>query len=276
MAQSVKDRLRALRLFARRRFGQNFLNDASDLRFIAQATGLQKGESVFEIGPGLGALTEPLLDQGLHVIAVEKDRSLARYLQECFKGRALQVFAEDVLTFDPSCVASAQKPITVAGNIPYNITSPILFWLIEHRLLVQQAVLTVQWEVAQRLAGKPGHEAWGALSVSVQAYAEVELLRRIPKSHFYPSPNVDSAVVRLRFLETPRFRPEHRERFHELVARAFQKRRKTLLNALEDDRRNRGKERLSEAFRQLAIDPKRRPETLSVSEWVSLAACLSK
>ena len=271
-ARSVLDRLR---LSAKKRFGQNFLNDADDLDFIADALGLRENETVLEIGPGLGALTEALLKKKLHVAAVEKDLSMVRHLQQQFQGLTLRVFPGDILKFNLRDL-SPEEPNAAVGNIPYNITSPILFWLVEHRAVLRRAVLTVQWEVAQRLAGKPGHEGWGALSVSLQAYAEVRLLRRIPKSHFYPAPKVDSAVVRLDFLPKPRFEEAHRGIFHEIVARAFQKRRKMLLNALENERAGHDKQALSDAFECASIDPKRRPETLSVSEWVSLAACLSK
>jgi len=248
----------------------------SDLRFIADALDSRPGETVLEIGPGLGALTKVLLEKDLKVLAVEKDRSLAAYLSENFPGSSLQVLSRDILEFDPASEAALKAPAVVAGNIPYNITSPILFWLIEHRRFFRRAVLTMQKEVAERLTGKPGTKVWGALSVSVQAYADIVFLKKISKGNFYPVPKVDSAVVRLDFLEKPRYPERLGELFHETVARAFQKRRKTLLNALEDPRKGLPKERLKTVLQDTGIDSRRRPETLSVAEWISLTARLSK
>jgi 16S rRNA (adenine1518-N6/adenine1519-N6)-dimethyltransferase len=271
----AKSDLSRLRLSARKSFGQNFLENAADLHAIAGALEAGSGQTVLEIGPGLGALTGILLEKGMRVTAVEKDRSLAAHLNSHFKEAPLRVICADILKFDPRD-AGFGAPVPVAGNIPYNITSPILFWLVDHRASFTRAVLTVQWEVAQRLTGKPGNKVWGALSVSVQAYAEAKLLKKVPRGHFYPAPNVDSAVVVLDFLPKPRYREGQGGLFHELVARAFQKRRKTLLNALEDAAQARPKEALTPAFARLGIDAKRRPETLSVQEWADLADCLSK
>ena len=272
----AKTTLEELRLVAKKRFGQHFMTSEEDLRFIAESLGAKAGETVLEIGPGLGALTAALLEKGLFVKAVEKDNSLAEHLKSFFKDAALEIFGKDILSFDLARDLGLSSPVSVAGNIPYNITSPILFWLVEQRALVKTAVLTTQYEVAERVCGKPGHEGWGAVSVSLQAYAEVTFLRKIPRSHFYPAPKVDSAVLRLDFLPKPRFEAADKDLFHEIVSRAFQKRRKTLLNALENEGRGHGKERLGKVFSASDIDPKRRPETLSVSEWVLLAHHLPK
>ena len=245
-----------------------------DLRFIAQSVSAQAGERVLEIGPGLGALTSALLEIGLQVAAVEKDRALAAHLEKQFSGAPLEILCRDILTVDLARDLGVTSPIAVSGNIPYNITSPILFWLVEQRARVKSAVLTTQLEVAQRVAGKPGHEGWGAVSVSLGAYADVHFLRKIPSSHFYPPPKVDSAVIRVDFLPKPRYDADCRELFHALVARAFRKRRKTLLNALEEEKTGHTKARLSEAFSGAGIDPKRRPETLEIAEWVLLARLL--
>lgn len=273
---NAKRTLEALHLAAKKRFGQNFMNDEGDLRFIADSLGACAGEAVLEIGPGLGALTAALLEKGLQVKAVEKDHSLADHLKIFFKDSSLEVFCRDILAFDLAGDLKRVSPIAVCGNIPYNITSPILSWLVEHRAFVKSAVLTMQYEVAERLTGKPGHKAWGAVSVSLQAYADVTFLRKIPRSHFFPAPKVDSGVVRLDFLPHPRFETGDKDIFHEIVSRAFQKRRKTLLNALENEAKGHGKAKLGQVFSVLGIDPKRRSEMLSVSEWVLLAHHLSK
>jgi len=252
------------------------MTSEADLLFIADALEAKAGDVVLEIGPGLGALTLALLEKGLHVKSVEKDHALAEHLKVFFKDAALEVFCQDILAFDLARDLPMVPRLPVAGNIPYNITSPILFWLVAQRSRVKHAVLTVQYEVAERVTGKPGHKAWGAVSVSLQAYANVTFLRKIPKEHFYPSPKVDSAVLRLDFLPEPRYDAGQGVLFHKIVAGAFQKRRKTLLNALENESEGRGKDRLQEVFSASGIDPKRRPETLAVSEWVLLARHLSK
>ena len=250
----AKTTLRSLDLRAKKNFGQNFMTRESDLRFIADALDPRPDETVLEIGPGLGALTGALLDKKLKVLAVEKDRSLAAYLLEHFRGRPLEVLSRDILDFDPSDLPSGKVPTVVVGNIPYNITSPILFWLIDHRRFFRRAVFTMQKEVAERLTGKPGTKVWGALSVSVQAYADVVFLKQIPKANFYPAPRVDSAVVRIDLLKAPRYPEGAGKLFHRIVAGAFQKRRKTLLNALEDLEEGRSKERLKDIF-ELMISP---------------------
>lgn len=272
----VKALLARLGGFAKKRFGQNFLTDDADLLFIAEAVRAQAGETVLEIGPGLGALTEALLARGFEVVAVEKDRTLVTHLQEYLKDRPLRVYSADILAFDPVRDGGIQGPFCVAGNIPYNITSPILSWLVAQRARVREAVLMVQSEVAERLTGKPGHENWGAVSVSLGAYADITWLRKVPRQHFYPAPKVDSAVIRLEFLPEPRVPEKDRALFHTIVARAFQKRRKTLLNALEDPFAGRDKASLSRVLEACPIDPKRRPETLTVADWVLLARQLGK
>jgi 16S rRNA (adenine1518-N6/adenine1519-N6)-dimethyltransferase len=270
----AKETLHKLGLTAKKRLGQNFLTNEDDLRFIAESSSAVPGERVIEIGPGLGALTAFLLEKGFAVSAVEKDYSLVTHLNSQFKGLPLEVFCLDVLKFDIHQALKIEKPLTVFGNIPYNITSPIVFWLVEQRAFVKSAVLMTQKEVAERLAGTPGHEGWGAVSVSLQAYANVRMLRTVPKGHFFPAPKVDSAVIRLDFLPHPRFEPPDRETFHRIVAKAFQKRRKTLLNALEDEAGGLARETLSQTFLSIDLDPKRRPETLSVADWVLLARAL--
>ena len=246
-----------------------------DLDSIASALSLQPSETVLEIGPGTGMLTKKLITRGCRVVAVEKDLDLVDHLRKSFWQPNLEVMPGDILRFDIATALRAESPIKVVGNIPYNITTPILEWLIDQKRSVSEAVLTVQWEVAQRLAAKPGKKDWGSLSVFLQLYADVELLRKIDKSHFRPVPQVDSAVIRLRFLKEPRFALTSEDHFFSLVRRAFQKRRKTILNALAD----KGSEDLSKtvllaAFSKLGIDLQRRPETLTLQEWADLSESL--
>lgn len=260
--QEVKNALRTLGLRPRKRLAQHFMVNEKALSLIVSALEIKEGEMVLEIGPGLGFLTRRLLAGGAKVLAVEKDWLLAEYLSSDF-----QVIQKDILKLDLSKDLNWVEPVKVAGNIPYNITSPILEWLIGQRRLVSAAVLTVQKEVAERLTAAPGTKAWGPLSVFVQFHSRVSLVGKIGKADFYPPPKVDSAVVKIAFEREPRFNV-NADAFFPLVRSAFQKRRKTLLNALASEALP--KPLLLAAFGKAGIDPIRRPETLSIQEWVTL------
>ncbi len=275
LVEKTKTALKNLHILPRKGLGQNFMVSSQELSFISDALSLKEGEKVLEIGPGLGFLTRALLERGAHVIAVEKDRLLARRLSAEFPASALQVVEKDILKYGLAEDLGLREPIKVAGNIPYNITSPILEWLIDQRHLVSQVVLTTQWEVAQRLTAHPGTKIWGALSIFVQVYAQVSILKKISKANFFPVPKVDSAVVNLNFAKEPLFVIPNEEHFFFLVRRAFQKRRKTILNALaDDDLKALAKEPLTLALQKAGINPIRRPETLSIPEWAHLSQLL--
>ncbi len=267
----TREDLRRLGASPKKKLGQNFMTGKEELASIAAALRISPGEDVVEIGPGLGALTEALLETGARVTAVEKDAPLAKALCSRWKERPFRVLQKDILKFRLS--EEFSRPVKVAGNIPYNITSPILEWLIEEKPLVSEAVLTVQWEVARRLAAKPGGKEWGSLSFFVQYHADVELLRKIDKSRFYPVPKVDSGVVHLRFRTEPRFPAADEAHLFRCVRKAFQKRRKTLLNALWDDAMP-SREALAGALETVSIDPRRRAETLTLAEWAKLSDSL--
>ncbi len=273
--KSAKSRLRGLDAFPKKKLGQNFMTSERDLVFIAGALSIRPHETVLEIGPGLGALTEALLASGAEVIAVEKDAALAADLRSRSEGHTLKIIQKDILRLDLADERPEKKPLKVAGNIPYNITSPILEWLISQRARVSEAVLTVQWEVARRLTAKPGNKNWGSLSFFLQFYADVELLGKIDKSHFYPVPKVDSGIVRIRFLGHGRFPVSDEEALFRCVRRTFQKRRKTLLNALlSSEPGASSKEALAQVLAKLSVDPRRRAETLSILEWTKLSEAL--
>ncbi len=269
---SARKDLRRLCTFPKKKLGQNFLQNKADLEVIAAALHIHAGEQVLEIGPGLGALTEVLLGLGASVIGVEKDRAMVFHLKQKYPSHPLSILESDILTIRIPEDVPLNAPLKVVGNIPYNITSPIIFWLIDQHPHVSEAVLTVQKEVAERLCATPGGKIWGALSVMVQAQADVEIIRKIPRAHFYPAPNVDSAVIHLRMLDKPRFAPATRKAFSYWVSRAFQKRRKMLPNSIENEELGWTKEKIGLGLSKLGIDPKRRPETLSVVEWSRLAS----
>ncbi len=278
LAAEAKAALRRLDVAPQRRRGQNFMVREDTLDAVAGALEIAPGEAVLEIGPGLGFLTRRLVAAGAKVTAVEKDRVMARHLRAMFPPGSLELIEKDFLDLDPERDLGPDPPRKIVGNIPYNITSPILEWVIRHRARLSAVALTTQWEVAQRLAASPGGKDWGALSVFVQFHCEVRVLRKIGREAFYPVPGVDSALIRLDLLPAPRHAPGDEGLFFRLVRAAFQKRRKTLLNALAapEGRDCLSKSRLLEVFAATRIDPRRRPETLSLAEWASLSDSLSK
>ena len=262
LVREAKSSLARLGASPRKRLGQNFMVDEETLSFIADSLSLKEGETVLEIGAGLGFLTRRLAETGARVAAVEKDKAYAGYLRNFFKDRPVEIFQKDILDTDLKRDLNAEAPLKVAGNIPYNITSLILEWLIGQRALVSEAVLTVQWEVGERLRAVPGGKSWGPLSIFVQVYSDVSLLKKIGRRSFYPAPEVDSSLLKFRFPEAPAVPPETEKIFFYLVRKAFQKRRKTLRNALVE---------VSEAFSSAGISGQRRPETLSIAEWAGLS-----
>jgi 16S rRNA (adenine1518-N6/adenine1519-N6)-dimethyltransferase len=271
LIEETKVFLNQIHASTRKKLGQNFMISESELSFIADATNLKAGESILEIGPGLGFLTRALIRRRMKVLAVEKDRLYAKFLQDYFKNESFQILERDILEIDLRKDFHLTSPIQVIGNIPYNITGPILEWLISQRKLISQAILATQLEVGQRLTASPGTKAWGSLSLFLQVYADVSLIKKINRANFYPSPQVDSAVIEIRFLEKPRVKIRDEQKFFKLVRRAFQKRRKTLLNALVDENfENYSKPSLVQTLKKVSIDPMRRAETLTLEDWARL------
>lgn len=278
LAADVRTALAGLGVRPAKRRGQNFMVSEPDLAAIAAAVEAGPGDVVIEIGPGLGFLTRHLLRSGAHVVAVEKDFVMARYVQNTFHADTghLTVLEKDALELDLKRDVPDALRVKVAGNIPYNITSPILAWLVAERERVSTAVLTVQREVGERLRAKPGTKEWGSLTLFLRLYADVEILRRLPPGRFYPPPKVESCVVRLRFLSAPRVPVENPAFFFALIRRAFQQRRKTVANALSAQTPAAfSRDRILAALQKASVDPMRRPETLTLEEWSVLAQILA-
>lgn len=220
---------------ARKRFGQHFLTDPGILARIAGAIGIAPGDTVLEIGPGRGGLTEALLGRvgaGGRVVAVEIDRDLSAALRLRYAQQANLTLVEgDVL--DVNLAEHVQPPFLLAGNIPYNITTPIIFKALDHPR-ASRMVFLVQREVAERLAASAGERAYGALSANVQAVARVEVLFRVAAGAFSPPPKVQSAVVRITPSETPVVAVEEEQPFRALVQSLFSFRRKQMIRALRE------------------------------------------
>jgi 16S rRNA (adenine1518-N6/adenine1519-N6)-dimethyltransferase len=255
---------------ARKRFGQHFLEPAWVVK-VVRAIAPAPDDVFFEIGPGRGALTRELTARARRVTAFEIDRDLADELLQTAPAN-LEVIAGDFLTSPWILENRPGHPVRVAGNLPYNVASPILFKLVElfgAGIQLTDATVMLQREVADRLVAGPGSKEYGVLSVLIQLSADVERLLALPAGAFRPAPKVQSALVRLRFRER---RPEPRnvELLTRLVQAVFTRRRKTLENALMAFR-SWDRAAISEVLRRANIDGRRRPETLDVSELVRLA-----
>lgn len=251
----------------RKRFGQNFLHDQNVLDRIVEAAALQPGDRILEIGPGPGALTTRLLATGLPVLAVEIDRDLASALQERNEAN-LEVKVGDVLRFDWSDLL-VLPPYKLIANLPYNISSQILFKALEHRHAFSRLVVMFQKEVGERMLAEPGSRNYGILSVLMQTWFDVERVVKVPPGAFFPPPKVDSVVLRMTPLLQPRAPLQDEELYRKLVKGAFAQRRKTVRNSLLGS----GWQAVpvDHAFSAAGIDPGRRGETFTIEEFAKLA-----
>ena len=245
----------------RKRFGQHFLTDRHYLRRIVEAIAPRPGDAMLEIGPGTGLLTAELVAivRPLHV--VEIDRDLAGALRKRFAAGELVVHEADALEFDLTALPS---PLRVVGNLPYNVSTPILFRIEEHAGRIRDCTFLLQKEVVERMVAAPGTPEYGRLSVMLQARFAMADVLDVPPGAFAPPPKVDSAVVRMRPLAEDRPRARDPALFRAIVASAFSQRRKTLRNAARAFVPQ-------EAYAAAGIDAGRRGETLSVAEFIALA-----
>ncbi|MDJ0926815.1 MAG: 16S rRNA (adenine(1518)-N(6)/adenine(1519)-N(6))-dimethyltransferase RsmA [Gammaproteobacteria bacterium] len=246
----------------RKRLGQHFLHDQNILDKIVRAIDPRAGEHFVEIGPGRGALTGPLLDRGVNVDAIELDRALAARLPAQFPAAALTVHQGDALKFDFTQLGT--RDLRLVGNLPYNISTPLLFHFLDHSTLFRDIHVMLQKEVVERMTASAGTKAYGRLTVALAARCRIEALFVIRPGSFRPPPQVDSAFVRL-VPDAARFaRIDSPQLFEQIVNAAFSQRRKQLANSL---RTMIGPVQLVD----LGIDPSRRAETLTVEDYVQLA-----
>ncbi|WP_110685483.1 16S rRNA (adenine(1518)-N(6)/adenine(1519)-N(6))-dimethyltransferase RsmA [Salinicola aestuarinus] len=251
---------------ARKRFGQNFLRDTGVISRIVRAIAPREGDRLVEIGPGQGALTAPLIQASQALEVIELDRDLIPGLRVQFYDYPDFVIHEgDALKFDFQALSDQDgRALRVVGNLPYNISTPIIFHLLGARGAIEDMHFMLQKEVVDRLAAEPGDTDWGRLSVMTQYYCQVESLFVVPPESFLPQPKVDSAIVRLTpHAELPAVADDE-TRFADVVRQAFGQRRKTLRNNL--------KGLISaETLTEIGIDPGRRPQTLRVDELVAIS-----
>ncbi len=248
----------------RRRFGQHFLHDRNIIAKIVAAIDPRPGDHLVEIGPGQGALTEPLLDRLERLHAIEIDRDLIQSLRARFEATRLTIHEGDALEFD---FARLPRPLRVVGNLPYNISTPLLFHLARFSESIVDAHFMLQKEVVDRMVARPSTPDYGRLSVTLQARFAMVRLFVVGAGAFTPAPKVESAIVRMRPLVPSLIDGPIEPLFQSIVTRAFTQRRKTLRNALAG---------LADPalLHTLAIDPRLRPEALSVHEFVRIAAAL--
>ena len=251
---------------ARRRFGQHFLHDPKVIERIVATIDPRPDQALIEIGPGRGALTAPLLQRAGELTAIEIDRDLAGALQARF-GAPLKLIVADVLDVDFTTLRADRKPLRVIGNLPYNISTPLLFYLLAQRAAILDMHFMLQREVVERMVAVPGTKAYGRLTVMLAPWVRVESVLDVGAGAFRPAPKVASAVVRITPFAGPAFPILSTERFERVVRAAFSQRRKTLRNAL--------KGLVSEEqLRGLAIDPGLRPERLEPRQFALIAASL--
>lgn len=254
----------------RKRFGQHFLHDPGVIRRIIDTIAPQPGERVVEVGPGGGALTWGLLERARHLDVIEIDRDLAQALKSDVRaGGGLHVHIGNVLDTDFVALRGAGAPLRVVGNLPYNISTPLLFRLLAQRAAISDMHFMLQREVVERMAAQPGTKDYGRLTVMLAAVAEVEHLFDVGPGAFKPPPKVWSAIVRLRPAAAPRFDIGKDGVLRTLVTAAFSHRRKTLRNGLKGLL-------TSEDIETCGIDPQLRPETLAPAQFGQLAAHYSR
>ena len=257
----------------RKRFGQNFLENEAVIRRLVASIAPQAGDRMVEIGPGLGALTRPLLEKLQRLDVVELDRDLAGSLQQRLNHPfGLVVHQADALKFDYRALLEGDDPtkgLRVVGNLPYNISTPLLFHLLDQADAIQDMHFMLQREVVDRLTSGPNSKNYGRLSVMAQFRADCERLFSVPPSAFRPPPKVDSAIVRIMPKVLTARQKQQLPALENLVRQAFSQRRKTLRNTLRGFL-------AEEALQQLPIDPGRRAETLTLAEFEWLADALMR
>ena len=263
--------------------GQNFLNDDSIIKRIVDSAGIESGDLVIEIGPGLGGMTAQLAQRAGKVVAVEIDRYLMPVLQENLKAFPnVTILNKDIMKVDirkdifeiDDLADSGFKPdkIRIVANLPYYITTPVIMQLLEQELTVECMVFMVQMEVADRMAAVPGGKEYGALSVAVQFYSKPYKLFNVSPHSFIPQPGVESSVIRLDIYKTPPVQVLDKKIFFKTVKAAFGQRRKTLINAVcNAGCFNKSKDEIRGILKDMGIEENRRGETLSLEQFARLS-----
>lgn len=278
----TKDVLNRYGITAKKSLGQNFLIDLNILNNIVAAAELDKSKGALEIGPGIGALTQQLAKRAGRVVAVELDQRMLPVLDETLSAYDnASVVHGDILKVDLEKLFQRYfkdvNGVSVVANLPYYVTTPIVMKLLEEHAPLENIVVMIQKEVADRMAAKPGSKDYGSMSIAVQYYCEPQVVAIVPRTVFIPQPNVDSAVIRLKLREAPPVRVSDEKLYFQVVQASFAQRRKTIFNNLLT--RFFAKETrhlLEQALEKAGIDPVRRGETLSLEEFACLTEALQE
>jgi 16S rRNA (adenine1518-N6/adenine1519-N6)-dimethyltransferase len=275
----TRDIIRKHRFTFKKSLGQNFLIDGGVLDQIIAAAGLDETRGALEIGPGIGSLTEQLAKTAGKVAAIEIDKRLIPILEDVMSPyKNVSVVHSDILKTDLKQLWEEQfaglAGVSVVANLPYYVTTPIIMKLLEERLPLENIVVMVQKEVAERMAAKPGGKEFGSLSIAVQYYCEPELVCVVPGKAFIPVPNVDSAVIKLKRRLEPAVSVRDEAKYFQVVQTAFAQRRKTLANNLSAYSGKERKGELSELLLSCGVQPERRAETLSLQEFAIVCDAL--
>lgn len=259
-----------------KKFGQNFLIDPRVLDKIIHASHITKEDCVLEIGPGIGSVTQALIENAGKVISVEIDSQLIPILEDQFgQNEHFKLIHKDVLRLDLEKLLEEEasgKKIKVVANLPYYITTPIIMTLLENKLPIESITVMVQKEVADRLASGPGSKQYGAITVSMNYYCTTSLVANVPQNCFMPRPNVDSAVIKLDLYEKPPIEIKDEKQFFRIIRAAFSQRRKTLLNTLvANGELGLSKEVIKELLDSKGIGSTTRGETLSLEQFGQLS-----
>ncbi len=259
--------------------GQNFITDLSVPMTMAQEA-TEKSQGVIEIGPGFGTLTAPLATMAEKVVSIELDKRLQKVLSETLAGFSnISFIWEDCLKVNLKELMEKEfggMDVSVAANLPYYITTPIIMNLLESRLPFKKVVVMIQKEVAERLCAKPAGKDYGAISITTQYFSKPQIIKHVPAGAFIPAPKVDSSVVSMEILETPSVSPKDEKLFFKLIKAAFSQRRKTLVNALSGSGAFGSKEEIAKAIETLNLSPSVRGEALSIEEFCALSDYFTK
>ncbi|MBB5888287.1 16S rRNA (adenine1518-N6/adenine1519-N6)-dimethyltransferase [Lactovum miscens] len=277
----TQDILRRHNFNFKKKFGQNFLTDQNILTKITETAGLTKETNVIEIGPGIGSLTQYLLESSAEVMAFEIDKSLIPILEETlFNYNNFQLVSADILKVDLNEYIQKFEhpdyPLKVVANLPYYITTPILMHLINSKIPFDEFVVMMQKEVADRIAAKPGNKEYGGLSIAVQYYMEAEVAFTVSRTVFVPAPNVDSAILKMVRREKPLVEVKDEDWLFKVVKIAFAHRRKTLINNLMQGFGKEAKPEIEKILLKIEIAPSIRAEVLSIQDFAILADALIK
>ena len=270
--------LNTYKIQANKSLGQNFLIDDCVIEKIIESSNIEKEDLIIEIGPGLGVLTERLLKKSNNVVVIELDKKMIEILQNRFcLNRNLEIINNDVLKVDLEKLIKNKKEQTninkvkIVANLPYYISTPIIMKLLENRLEISEIIVMVQKEVAQRLGAETGTREAGAITYAVEYYAQATPIIDVPKESFIPSPKIESQVIKLEVRQNPKIEVEDEKLLFNIIQKSFMQRRKTLSNALINNRILDSKEEVEKMFKTLEIPSNVRGENLTLEEFGKIA-----